>query len=121
MIELVQHLRFVERQITSVVPTVDVALAAATFLLQLSACPEVVGVVGHVKERSERNPPRIGFRLVPVRLTPEHRDAAIDGLGQLGVACALKDRAGARIGIEKIDVFGRKRKLLFRLTRYPQL
>src|SRR5208283_3172260 len=38
------------------------------------------------------------------------------GLRQFGVSCTLKDRAGFRIGIEKINVFWGERKLLFRLA-----
>ena len=111
MIELVEHLRFVERQITSVVADVDVALAAVTFLLQalrLSGSGGSRWPCGRASLNESRH--GLASGLVPVRLTPEHGDTAVDGLGQLSVGVRSKDRAVARVGIEKIDVFGRKRE-----------
>ena len=50
MVELVQHLRFVERQITARRADEDVALQATALRSKLLRSPEVMGVVGHVKE-----------------------------------------------------------------------
>ena len=41
---------------------------------------------------------------VPVRLAPEHRDAAVDGLGQFGVGLRAEDRAVAGVGVEEVEI-----------------
>lgn len=91
VVELVKHLGLVERQVTVVGAYENIALAAVAVGLDLSCGAEVVRVVGHVEQRLERQPPGVGLGLAVPRLAPEHRHAAVDGLGELGVGLGAKD------------------------------
>ncbi len=44
------------------------------------------------------------------RFLDEHRHAAVDGLGQLGIAAGARDGRRARVGVEQPKVLRRKRK-----------
>src|SRR5215217_3763855 len=116
MVKLVQHLRLVEWQVTIIGTNEDVPLPSVAVCLQLLRHAEVVGVVGHVKERFERQPPGIFFRLAVCSFAPEHRHTPIDGLSKLGISLGTEDRAVASVGVEKqeITLLQRKKAELFR-------
>jgi hypothetical protein len=61
MVELVQHLRLVEWQVTVIGTNEDVPFPPVAICLQLFCRAEVVGVVGHVEHPAKRQPPGVLF------------------------------------------------------------
>ena len=57
--------------------------------------------------RHERDPPRVAVR---VALADEHREAAVDAEGDLGVAAAAEDRQRAGVGVEQQHFVGGQRE-----------
>ena len=67
MVEVVDHLRLVEREKSSVAPTKEVAVQDPAVGLQLLPRSEQAGVVGHVEHRHEADTPWVLFG-VPSRI-----------------------------------------------------
>ena len=67
---------------------------------------EQVTVVRHVEHGRERDSPRVALGLAAGAVAHQHRGSAVELLGEFGVACATKDRAGECVGAEKTKLFG---------------
>ena len=105
MVEVVDHLRLVERQVLRTVLAEHVARQLPAVGFEPVARAETVGVVRHVEHCAEPNAPRVLFRLVVLGLPDQHRHTAVDGLGELGIPARSEDGAGTGVGVEDGDVF----------------
>lgn len=101
MIELVDHLRLIEREVALRAAHEDIPLQGPPLPLQLLPRPEEVRVVRHVEHPEEAHPPWVPLRIV---LPDEDGDAAVDPLGDLGVAAGAEDRAGPGVRIQECDI-----------------
>ncbi len=107
MIEVMHHLRLIQRQIPLRPSLKHIAAQLPAVLLQLLAGAEQAGVVRHVEHRRELHPPRVAVGLV---LVDEHGDAAVDVLRELGVDLRAEDRTGLRVRVHERDLVARERK-----------
>lgn len=100
MIILPHHLRLIQRQPPLLPLHKPIPPQRKARFLQLGAGFEEVGVVGHMEHRHKGNPPRILSRL----LVDQHRRAAVNLLGQLGILAGAENRTslGIRIDAQKI-------------------
>ena len=64
---------------------------------------EQFGVVRLVEHRLERDAPRVAGRALR-GFVDQYWNAAVDGLGDFGVAPRAEDGAGSRVGIQQADV-----------------
>src|SRR5690606_35791525 len=99
--ELVEHLRFVQRQVALAAADEDVAFEPPAFGLELLAGAEEAGIVGHVEHAEEPDPPRV---LLGRAFFNKYRYPAIDRLGDVGVALGAEDWAGAGVGVEECQI-----------------
>lgn len=84
VVELVDHLRFVERQ------EAGAGLVA-----------EQVTVVGHVQHRLESDTPWVFLRLFVAGLADEDGHVAVDFFGEFGIGTGPENRAGAGVGVDE--------------------
>ena len=108
VVELVNHLGFVQRQ---------AARCGGTGVGLGGAVGKEVAVVGHVQHPLERDAPRIGFWrgaagvfafAHPFGLANQHGGGAVELFGQLGIALAAEHRAGAGVGVNQAEFVGRE-------------
>src|SRR5690606_13485616 len=97
VVELVEHLRFVQRQVALVAADEDVAFEPPALGLELLAGAEEAGIVGHVEHAEEPDPPRV---LLGRAFFNKYRYPAVDRLGDVSVALGAEDWAGAGVGVE---------------------
>src|ERR1700689_3026269 len=89
-------------------PLENVALREPVLFLQLFACAEQVRIARHVKESLfERNAPRVFAGGV----IDQHWHSPVDSPSNLSIPAGAKDRAGAGIGVDQCNVFGREREV----------
>ena len=119
MVELVDHLRLVERQVlrTALAEHVTRQLPAVGF----EPFPRVkeVRVGRHVEQALfESNVPRIVLRLAVLRFPDQHCHTAVDGLGQFGLPTGTEDGASAGVGVEEANFLGRQDESAFRVAQH---
>lgn len=102
------HLRLVKRQVLHAALVEDVARQLPAIGFEPFPRAEAIGVVGHVEHPAESDAPGILLGLAVPRFPDQHRHAAIDSLGELGIPAGTEDGAGVGIGIEEGDVLGRQ-------------
>lgn len=107
MIEVMHHLRLIQRQILLRPALKHIAAQIPAVLFQLLSGAEQVGVVRHVEQSRELHPPRVAVGLV---LVDEHGHAAVDELGQFGVDLGAEDRAGLGVRVHERDLVARERE-----------
>ena len=113
-----EELRLVQRQVLATVGVdEDVAPQYVAIALQLLACTEKAGVVGHVEHGRELYAPTVLLRLGATRLLPKHSRTLVHLSRDLGVAFAAEHRAGERVGVEKGEVLGGQREVAVRLAQ----
>lgn len=114
MVELVDELGFVERQ-----------MVGGWLVLEQVAC------AGHVEETlRESNTPRVlrGFHLLGLLalvcgdgIAHQHRGGAVELLGQFRIALAAEYRAGERVGVDEEEFLGREGEATARVGQLADL
>ncbi|MGH3783233.1 MAG: hypothetical protein ACRDRO_22095 [Pseudonocardiaceae bacterium] len=97
MVEVVDHLCFVEREHAVVVAGEDVAVEGPAIGFELLAGVEQVRVRVHHEHQLEGHAPRVTVR---VALFYEHWHAPVDTEGDLGVSAAAEHRTGAGVRVQ---------------------
>lgn len=113
MVEEIQHLCLIERQVFGALPAEDISIKPPALRLQLLPCTEQVGVVRHVEHGIESNSPWVFLKLA---LADEHRYSGVNGLGQLCIASGSKNGTGTGVWIETCDVLGGQRESALRVA-----
>ncbi|TFE69322.1 hypothetical protein A7Q09_05370 [Methylacidiphilum sp. Yel] len=107
VVELVDHLGFIQREIPFRSAQEDVPFETIALGLELIPGAEEMRIARHVEQAlRKRHAPRIA-RLA-FGLLHQHRDAAVDVAGELGVAGGAEDGRGAGVGVDQAQVLGRK-------------
>ena len=78
------------------------AVAGCTNRRKLGKRAKQAAVVGHVEHCHKLDAPRVA--LGAFALVDEHRNPAIDFLGELGVSLATEDGAGPGVGVNERDL-----------------
>ena len=103
MVVGLEHLGFVKRQEDLLAFDPAIAFQLEAVLLERVGFAEQFGVVRLMEHRLELDAPRIaGWSLAVV--VDQDGNAAVDRFGDFGVAPRAEDRAGARVGIQQLDV-----------------
>ena len=113
VVEVMNHLRFIQRQVLRTVLAEHVARRLPTVSFEVFARVETMGVVRHVEHCAESDAPRVLLGLAVPGFPDQHRHTAIDDLGEFGIPARPEDGARTGVGVEEGNVVGRESEAAF--------